>query len=57
MWLHEALMALFGGSNRSARSWLLARNLDFNARPIDLIDSPEGLRAVCDYLEGYRVRA
>ncbi|WP_366933415.1 MbcA/ParS/Xre antitoxin family protein [Erythrobacter sp.] len=50
-------MALFGGSNRSARSWLLARNLDFNARPIDLIDSPEGLRAVCDYLEGYRVRA
>ncbi len=54
--LHDSLQALFGGCDRSARSWMSTRNLDFDARPIDLIVSPEGLCAVRDYLEGYRAR-
>lgn len=54
--LYHSLQVAFGGCDRSIRSWMSAENLDFDARPIDLINSPEGLRAVCDYLEGYRAR-
>jgi len=45
-----ALQAFFGGCNRSTRSWLTAQNLDLDSRPIESIDSPAGLRTICNYL-------
>ncbi len=54
--LFRSLDALLGSNDQAARSWLAARNLDLDARPIDLIDSFKGLITVCDYVDAHRAR-
>ena len=54
--LFRSLDALLGSDDQAARSWLMARNLDLDARPIDLIDSFKGLITVCDYVDAHRAR-
>lgn len=54
--LFRSLDALLGSDDQAARSWLATRNLDLDARPIDLIDSFKGLIAVCDYVDAHRAR-
>lgn len=55
--LFRGLDALMGGDEDASRRWLSTRNIDLDARPLDLIDSFSGLTAVCDYVDGYRVHA
>ena len=54
--LFRGLDALMGSDDDASRRWLEARNLDLEARPIDLIDSFRGLIAVSDYVDGHRAR-
>ena len=54
--LFRGLDALLGSDDEAARSWLAARNLDLDARPIDLIESFKGLMTVCDYVDAHRAR-
>ena len=54
--LFRGLDALLGSDDEAARSWLTARNLDLDARPIDLIESFKGLMTVCDYVDAHRAR-
>lgn len=54
--LFRSLDALLGSDDLAARSWLAARNLDLDGRPIDLIDSFKGLVSVCDYVDAHRAR-
>ena len=55
--LFRGLDALMGSDDDAARRWLATRNIDLDARPLDLIDSFRGLIAVCDYVDAHRVHA
>ena len=44
------------GSDQAARSWLGSDNLALNARPLDLIQTTEGLVHVVAYLDAQRAR-
>ena len=55
--LFRGLNALMGSDDDAARRWLMTRNVDLDARPLDLIDSFTGLAAVCDYVDAHRVHA
>lgn len=54
--LFRSLDALMGSDDGAAKSWLAARNLDLEARPLELIDSFKGLMTVCDYVDAHRAR-
>jgi uncharacterized protein (DUF2384 family) len=54
--LFRSLDALMGSDDGAARRWLVAQNLDLDARPVDLIDSFKGLMTVCDHVDSYRAR-
>ena len=54
--LFRGLDALMGSDDLASRRWLETRNLDLEARPIDLIDSFKGLITVCDYMDAHRAR-
>ena len=54
--LFRSLDALLGSDDMAARAWLSARNMDLDARPIDLVDSFRGLMTVCDYVDAHRAR-
>jgi hypothetical protein len=54
--LFRGLDALMGSDDEASRRWLATRNLDLDARPIDLIDSFRGLMTVCDYVDCHRAR-
>lgn len=53
--LFRSLDALWG-HDEAARAWLAAANLALAARPIDLLDSVEGLVRVVNYLDAARGR-
>jgi len=55
--LFRGLDALMGSDDGASRRWLAARNVDLDARPLDLIDTFRGLIAVCDYVDAHRVHA
>lgn len=54
--LFRGLDALMGSDDNASRRWLATRNIDLDARPLDLIDSFKGLIIVCDYVDAYRAR-
>lgn len=54
--LFRGLDALMGSDDDASRRWLTTRNLDLDARPLDLIDSFKGLITVCDYVDAHRAR-
>ena len=54
--LFRSLDAMMGSDDAAAKSWLAARNVDLEARPLDLIDSFKGLMTVCDYVDAHRAR-
>jgi uncharacterized protein (DUF2384 family) len=54
--LFRSLDAMMGSDDAAAKAWLAARNLDLEARPLDLIDSFKGLMTVCDYVDAHRAR-
>ena len=55
--LFRGLDALMGSDDDAARRWLATRNVDLDARRLDLIDSFRDLIAVCDYVDTHRVHA
>ncbi|NLR70362.1 DUF2384 domain-containing protein [Novosphingobium sp. ERN07] len=54
--LFRSLDALLGSDDAAARRWLETRNVDFDARPIDMIDTMRGLITLCDYVDAHRAR-
>jgi uncharacterized protein (DUF2384 family) len=54
--LFRGLDALMGSDDQASQRWLETRNLDLDARPLDLIDSFKGLIIVCDYVDAHRAR-
>lgn len=49
--LQRVLDAWVGGNAKAAASWLTSRNTALGGRPIDRMQSKEGLREVLSYLE------
>ena len=55
--LFAGLDTALGSDNTAVLRWLHATNEDLGARPIDILDSPSGLEALCDYVDGSRERS
>ena len=53
--LYRSLDAIFGHGDK-AHAWLTGENLGLTARPVDLIESAEGLVRVLHYLDAHRGR-
>lgn len=54
--LFRGLSAITGGDDRASRSWLVNENLALRARPIELIQSIEGLTRTLNYVDSRRAR-
>ncbi len=54
--LFRSLDSWLGQDDDSARSWLTTRNLDLEARPIDLLMTVRGLLRTSDYVDALRAR-
>lgn len=54
--LFRSLDSWLGQDDASARSWLVTRNLDLEARPIDLMPTVQGLLRTNDYVDALRAR-
>lgn len=54
--LFRSLDAVIGSNDAAARGWLKGRNTALAGRPIDLIQSTEGLVRVVQYLDSARGR-
>jgi hypothetical protein len=50
----RSLDAIVGGDDAASASWLRANNLALNGRPIDLIQSAQGLVLVLQYVDARR---
>lgn len=55
--LHNELSAFFGQNDSAASRWLHTKNLDFDARPIDILKTAGGIERACQYLRDYRSRS
>ncbi|MDB5671823.1 MAG: hypothetical protein JWO25_2782 [Alphaproteobacteria bacterium] len=54
--LFRGLDALMGSHDDAAIAWLRTANADLLGRPIDLIQTVQGLVAVSDYVDAFRAR-
>ena len=54
--LFRSLDSMMGSDDAAARSWLTTRNVELDARPLDLMASIRGLMRVCDYVDAYRAK-
>jgi hypothetical protein len=54
--LFRSLDGWLGQDDDSVRSWLTTRNLDLEARPIDLLPTVRGLLRTSDYVDALRAR-
>ena len=54
--LFRSLDALMGSDDDAASRWLRTTNADLGGRPIDLIQTVQGLVAVADYVDAFRAR-
>lgn len=54
--LFRSLDSWLGQDDASARSWLMTRNIDLEARPIDLLPTVRGLLRTSDYVDALRAR-
>lgn len=54
--LFRSLDSWLGQDDISVRSWLMTRNLDLEARPIDLLSTVRGLLRTSDYVDALRAR-
>lgn len=53
--LYRALDSLMG-DDQASRSWLRARNLALEGRPLDMVQTVAGLMSVIQYLDSRRAR-
>src|SRR4051812_31806079 len=54
--LFRGLDALIGSDDEAAGRWLRTANADLGGRPLDLIQTVQGLVAVSDYVDAFRAR-
>jgi uncharacterized protein (DUF2384 family) len=54
--LFRGLDALMGSDDAAAISWLRTPNEDLQGRPLDLIQTVQGLVAVADYVDAFRAK-
>ena len=54
--LFRSLDSLMGSDDEAATSWLKARNVDLDGRPIDLIRTVKGLTETANYVDDFRAR-
>ena len=54
--LFRGLDAIMGGDDEASRSWLRSDNLALRGRPIDLIQSVQGLTGTLAYVDSRRAR-
>ncbi len=54
--LFRSLDSLTGSDDEAATSWLKARNVDLDGRPIDLIRTVKGLTETANYVDDFRAR-
>lgn len=54
--LFRSLDSWLGQDDASTRSWLTTRNIDLEARPIDLLPTVRGLLRTSDYVDALRAR-
>jgi hypothetical protein len=52
--LFRSVDSLLGSDDEAAISWLSARNLDLDDKPIDLIKTVKGLTEVANYVDDFR---
>lgn len=52
--LYKAVDGLFGGNVYQSQTWLRSENKSFHGKPIDLIQSIDGLMNVIQYLDAMR---
>ena len=52
--LFRSLDALVGGNEPAARDWFHSQNHHLNGVPAELVQKPDGLVHVVDYLEAFR---
>ncbi len=50
----RSLDALFGGNHEQSRAWLHAFNHHLAGKPLELVQTPQGLVHVVDYLDAMR---
>ena len=55
--LHDGLSAIFGEHDSEAANWLRTRNIDLDAKPVELIATTDGLKAVSEYVAAYRSKS
>jgi hypothetical protein len=54
--LFRSLDSVTGSDDKASVSWLRTRNIDLDARPIDLILTIRGLFEVTDYVDEFRAK-
>jgi hypothetical protein len=54
--LFRSLDALTGSDDEAAASWLDAKNVDLDGRPIEMIRTVKGLTEVANYVDDFRAR-
>ena len=52
--MFRSLDALVGGNEQAARDWFRSHNHHLNGIPAELVQRPDGLVHVVDYLEAFR---
>lgn len=55
--VYRSLDALVGTDNQKRVAWMRSHNKALGGRPVDLIETPEGLVATLSYLDGMRAPA
>lgn len=50
----RSLDTLVGGDEKAVRAWLHAKNVHLNGVPAQLVETPQGLVNVADYLDAMR---
>jgi len=54
--MYRSLLALFGGSEETARKWFDANNTYLNGKPRELVQKIGGLVNVAEYLDAMRAK-
>ena len=52
--VYRSLFSLFGGNLEHCRGWFQAGNRHLDGRPVELVQTVEGLIRVADYLDAMR---
>lgn len=52
--VYRSLYVILGGDSKACETWIHGKNLQWNLTPLELMESPEGLFKVVNYLDCMR---